>query len=107
MEVQKGIRWMPFLLRFSSSARRPTRDSRTRCRGGLRRDHDNAIRRIGTVLPERGVSLDHLNLRDLVAGQRWHLITPEPNTVDDEEKRHLGNAGRGCGFNGASRYSLG
>ena len=75
---------MPFLLRFLSS-RSVTRDSRMRCRGGFRRDHDDTVGRIGTVLPERGVSLDHLNAGDLVASQRRHLIALEAYTIDDEE----------------------
>jgi hypothetical protein len=76
-----------------------TYDLRSRGDSELRRDHDHTVRRVGTVLLERSVTLDHLNLGDLVGRQRWHLITLEPYTVDYEEKGNLRHAGRdrGCG----------
>src|SRR5258706_11038386 len=38
------------------------------------------------------LSLDHLNLGDLVAGQRRYLIALESHTIDNEEERHLRHA---------------
>ena len=89
---------MPLLLCYDQ----PMIRSRTASCGCLRRDDDNPVRSVGSVLLERRMSFEDADLCDLFGREGWHLITLESHSIYNEKERNLSRVRRDRGCKGAA-----